>query len=204
MNTPTKLTVLRIFLTIVIILLLLFPFYTVGIQFPKILLGGIYVKTEYFIAGGFFIVAAFTDFLDGYLARKNREVTDLGKMLDAIADKLLVNPVLVVLAVQGFITPWIPVIIIFRDIVVDAIKMEAGRRGKVQAAISSGKIKTASMMVGLTFTFFYNLPFEMLGIRVADFLLYFATVMSVVSMIEYFKINKELILPSKEQNAEVI
>ena len=56
MNTPTKLTVLRIFLTIVIILLLLFPFYTVGIQFPKILLGGIYVKTEYFIAGGFFIV----------------------------------------------------------------------------------------------------------------------------------------------------
>lgn len=204
MNTPTKLTVLRIFLTIVIILLLLFPFYTVGIQFPKILLGGIYVKTEYFIAGGFFIVAAFTDFLDGYLARKNKEVTDLGKMLDAIADKLLVNPVLVVLAVQGFITPWIPVIIIFRDIVVDAIKMEAGRRGKVQAAISSGKIKTASMMVGLTFTFFYNLPFEMLGIRVADFLLYFATVMSVVSMIEYFKINKELILPSKEQNAEVI
>lgn len=203
MNTPTKLTVLRIFLTIIIILFLLFPFYTVGIQFPKVLIGGIYVKIEYFIAGTIFIIASLTDFLDGYLARKNKEVTDLGKMLDAIADKLLVNPILVVLAVQGFITPWIPVIIIFRDIIVDAIKMEAGRKGKVQAAIYSGKIKTASMMVGLTLTFFYNLPFEMIGIRVADFLLYFATVMSVVSMIEYFKINKELILPNQqEQNVE--
>ncbi len=199
MNTPTKLTVLRIILTIFILILLLFPFYEIGIQFPKALLGGIYVKVEYLIAGVIFIFASFTDFLDGYLARKNKQVTDLGKMLDAIADKLLVNPVLIVLAIQGFIPAWIPVIVIFRDIVVDAIKMESVRKGKVQAAIFSGKLKTATMMLGLVFTFFYNLPFEWLGIRVADFLLYFATIMSVVSMVEYFQINKEIILPQKEQ-----
>ncbi len=204
MNTPTKLTILRIFLTILILILLLFPFYEVGIEFPRIFIQGIYIKTEYFIAGGIFLIASFTDFLDGYLARKNKQVTDLGKMLDAIADKLLVNPVLIVLAIQGFIPSFIPVIIIFRDIVVDAIKMEAVRKGKVQAAISSGKIKTASMMTGLVFTFFYNLPFELKGIRISDFLLYFATIMSVVSMIEYFTLNKEAILPQKEVEEEVL
>ena len=204
MNTPTKLTVLRIILTVVVILFMLFPFYAVGIEMPKVLIGGIYVRVEYFIAGTIFIIASLTDFLDGYLARKNNQVTDLGKMLDAIADKLLVNPILIVLAVQGFITPWIPVVIIFRDIVVDAIKMEAGRKGKVQAAISSGKIKTASMMVGIVLTFFYNLPFELWGLRVSDFLLYFATIMSVISMVEYYRLNKDIILPKNEGQTDTI
>ena len=183
---------------------MLFPFYAVGIEMPKVLIGGIYVRVEYFIAGTIFIIASLTDFLDGYLARKNNQVTDLGKMLDAIADKLLVNPILIVLAVQGFITPWIPVVIIFRDIVVDAIKMEAGRKGKVQAAISSGKIKTASMMVGIVLTFFYNLPFELWGLRVSDFLLYFATIMSVISMVEYYRLNKDIILPKNEGQTDTI
>ncbi len=197
MNTPTKLTIVRIILTLFILILLLFPFYSIGIEFPKIMVHGLYLEIEYIIAGVLFIIASLTDFLDGYLARKNNQVTDLGKMLDAIADKLLVNPILVVLAVQGFIPSWIPVVIIFRDTVVDAIKMEAGRKGKVQAAVFSGKLKTASMMVGLVLTFFYNLPFEYIGIRVSDFLLYFATIMSVLSMIEYYQINKDLILPEK-------
>ncbi len=198
MNTPTKLTVTRIIMTFFMIFMLLFPFYDIGIKLPSFLIGGVYVKIEYLIAGAIFIIASLTDFLDGYLARKNNEVTDLGKMLDAIADKVLVNSALIILASKGFILTIIPVIIIFRDTVVDAMKMEAARKGKVVAAISSGKIKTASMMVGVTLTFFYNLPFEMINIRVSDFFLYFATVMSVISMCEYFKLNKNLILPDKE------
>ncbi len=198
MNTPTKLTVTRIIMTFFMIFMLLFPFYDIGIKLPNFLIGGVYVKIEYLIAGAIFIIASLTDFLDGYLARKNNEVTDLGKMLDAIADKVLVNSALIILASKGFILTIIPVIIIFRDTVVDAMKMEAARKGKVVAAISSGKIKTASMMVGVTLTFFYNLPFEMINIRVSDFFLYFATVMSVISMCEYFKLNKNLILPDKE------
>ena len=199
MNIPTKLTVARIFMTIVMIFMLLFPFYDVGINMPSFLVGGVYVKLEYLIAGVIFVIASVTDFLDGYLARKNNEVTDLGKMLDAIADKVLVNSALIILASKGFILTLIPVIIIFRDTVVDAMKMEAARKGKVVAAISSGKIKTASMMVGVTLTFFYNLPFEMINIRVSDFFLYFATIMSVVSMCEYYKLNKNLILPAKKK-----
>ncbi len=198
MNTPTKLTVLRIILTIVMIIILIFPFYLVGFSFPQIEVGGIYIKLEYIIAGVIFMIASFTDFLDGYLARKNNEVTDLGKMLDAIADKTLVNSALIILAYKGFIPVAVPVIIIFRDTIVDAIKMQASSKGKVVAAIKSGKIKTASMMVGLVLTFFYNLPFELWNIRVAEFLVYFATIMSIISMIEYFNLNKKLILGPKE------
>ena len=198
MNTPTKLTVLRIILTIIMIIILIFPFYLVGFSFPQIEVSGIYIKTEYIIAGVIFIIASLTDFLDGHLARKNNEVTDLGKMLDAIADKVLVNSALIILSYKGFIPVVIPVIIIFRDTIVDAIKMQASSKGKVVAAIKSGKIKTASMMVGLVLVFFYNLPFELWNIRVADFLVYFATIMSIISMIEYFNLNKKLILEPKK------
>ncbi len=198
MNTPTKLTFLRIILTIILIIILIFPFHLVGFSFPQIEVRGIYIKTEYIIAGVIFIIASLTDFLDGYLARKNNQVTDLGKMLDAIADKVLVNSVLIILAYKGFIPVAVPVIIIFRDTIVDAIKMQSSSKGKVVAAIKSGKIKTASMMVGLVLIFFYNLPFEFWNIRVADFLVYFATIMSIISMIEYFNLNKKLILGPKE------
>ncbi len=200
MNTPTKLTFFRIILTIVMIIILIFPFYLVGFSFPQYEVMGIYVRLEYIIAGIIFIIASLTDFLDGYLARKNNQVTDLGKMLDAIADKALVNSALIILAYKGFIPVAIPVIIIFRDTIVDAIKMQASSKGKVVAAIKSGKIKTASMMVGVALVFFYNLPFEIWNIRVADFLIYFATIMSVVSMIEYFNLNKKFILERKEEN----
>ena len=201
MNTPTKLTFFRIILTIIMIVILIFPFYLVGFNFPQIELGGIYIKLEYIVAGIIFLVASLTDFLDGYLARKNNQVTDLGKMLDAIADKALVNSALIILSYKGFIPVAVPVIIIFRDTIVDAIKMQASSKGKVVAAIKSGKIKTASMMVGLVLVFFYNLPFEFINIRVADFLVYFVTVMSVVSMIEYFNLNKKFILESKESKS---
>lgn len=194
MNVPTKLTIVRIMLAIVIIILLLFPFYSVGIEFPKFIIGGLYVKSQYFIAGIIFIIASFTDFLDGYLARKNNQITNTGKMLDAIADKVLVNSVLIILACQGFIAVIIPVIIILRDVIVNAMKMEAASKGRVVAAITSGKIKTACLMIGITLVFFYNLPFELFNLRMADFLLYFATIMSILSAIEYYQLNKKLIL----------
>jgi len=198
MNLPTKLTVLRLILSAVLIFILCFPFYAVGLQWPKIVACGIVMDLRYLVSGGIFIVASFTDFLDGHIARSRNMVTDTGKMLDAIADKVLVNPVLIILASQGFIPAIIPVLIISRDIVVDAIKMEAASKGRVVAAIKSGKIKTAAMMVGLVLMFFYNLPFEMINIRVADFLLYFAAIMSVVSAFQYFFLNKEIIFPEKK------
>ena len=113
-------------------------------------------------------------------------------------DKILVDSSLIILASQGFISVIIPVIIVLRDIVVDAIKMEAASKGKVVAAIYSGKLKTATLMVGTVLTFFYNMPFEIINIRVADFFLYFATIMAIISAIEYFNINKKLIFGGEE------
>ena len=178
MNLPTRLTVLRLILSAVVIGLLTFPFYALGIHFPRFNVSGIVIYSQYIVAGVIFIIASITDFFDGYLARKYDMVTDTGKMLDAIADKVLVNSVLIILA---------------SDIVVNAIKMEAASKGKVVAAIKSGKFKTATLMVGTVLTFFYNMPFEFINLRVNEFLLYIACILSIVSAIEYFNLNKNLI-----------
>ena len=104
MNLPNKITMIRIFLTILIVIMLLFPFDAVGLTATKLFINElIVVDVKYFIAGGLFILASLTDFLDGYLARKYDMITDLGKMLDAIADKFLVNSVLIILSSQGLI-----------------------------------------------------------------------------------------------------
>ena len=192
MNLPNKITVMRLFLTAIIIILLAVPFTFFGINFPKFDINGVVVELHYLIAGVIFIVASLTDFLDGYLARKYNMVTDTGKMLDAIADKVLVSPILILLAANGFIPVIVPVIYVTRDIVVDAIKMQAASKGKVVGAIKSGKYKTATMMVGITLVFFYNMPFEFINIRVDLFLLYLACIMAIVSAIEYYKLNKDV------------
>ncbi len=198
MNLPNKLTVMRIIMSVVIIILLIFPFYAVGVEFPRFSVSSVLVDSKYVICGILFIIASITDFLDGYIARKHNLITDTGKMLDAIADKLLVNSVLIIFAAIGYIPAIIPVVLVTRDTVVDAIKMEAAAKGRVVAAIKSGKIKTASLMVGIILMFFYNLPFELINIRVDLLFLYFATIMSLVSMGEYFMLNKKIIFPKKE------
>lgn len=193
-NLPNKLTLFRIFLTLVIIFILLFPFYNLNINFPKYTIDGtILVDSKYIVAGILFIIASLTDFLDGYIARSKNLITDEGKMLDAIADKILVNSVIIILSAQGFIHPIIPVIIIMRDTAVDSIKMMAGNKGKVVAAINTGKWKTACLMVGTILTLFYNLPFELWNINVSDVLLIIAAVLSIVSGIQYYYQNKKII-----------
>lgn len=194
MNLPNRITMARIFLSILIIAILLFPFDAVGITTLKLFINeSIVVDVKYLIVGGLFIVASITDFVDGYIARKYSMVTDLGKMLDAIADKVLVNSVLIILATSGFIHPLIPIIIVCRDTFVNTIKMIAGNKGKVVAAIKSGKLKTICMMIGISLTLFYNLPFELWNLRISDVFLYVACILSVVSAVQYYNLNKKYI-----------
>ena len=196
MNVPNKITVCRIFLSVVLILLLIFPFYKIGFTFPTFVVGGgkAIVDSKYIISGIIFLIAASTDFLDGYLARKYNLVTDFGKVLDAIADKMLVNGVLIILAVDNQISVIVPVVVIIRDIAVDSIKMIAGQKSGAVAASWTGKVKTACMLVGLTLLFFGNLPFELWNLRVSEFLILIATVLSVVSGVEYYINNKKYFL----------
>jgi CDP-diacylglycerol--glycerol-3-phosphate 3-phosphatidyltransferase len=201
MNLPNKLTVFRIILTFIIIILLLFPFYTVNVECPTFLVDGkILVNSKYIIAGIIFIIASLTDFVDGYIARKYNMVTDFGKLMDSIADKVLVNSVLIILAANGDIniSPIVAVIVIMRDTIVNSIKMLAASKGKVVAAIKSGKLKTACMMTDITLTFCYNLPFELWNVKVADVLLIIATILSLVSAVQYYVMNRNLITQKEE------
>lgn len=117
MNLPNKLTIGRIITAIVILIMLIIPWYNLGINFPTFNVAGkIVVDLKYIIAGVLFVLAALTDFLDGHIARSRNLVTDFGKVMDAIADKVLVNGLLIILAYDGFISIAIPVIIITRDI----------------------------------------------------------------------------------------
>lgn len=194
MNLPNKLSMLRIALAVIILIILVFPWYKVGISWPTFFVQGkILVDIRYIICGVLFLIASVTDFLDGYIARSRNLVTDFGKVMDAIADKVLVNGVLIVLAYENFIPLIVPVIIITRDIAVDSIKMVSGSKGKVVAASWPGKIKTICMLIGLTLTMFYNLPFALFNINIAEVFVMIATIMSIISGVQYYFVSKDLI-----------
>ncbi len=199
MNLATKLTFTRIYMTILLLVILVFPFDSIGINIPKLFVNEfLVVDLRYIISGVIFIIASLTDYLDGYVARKYNMVTDFGKMIDAIADKVLVNSVLILLSATGFVHPIITVIIVGRDTITNAIKMAVGNKKAVVAASQMAKIKTMTLMVGISLTLFYNLPFELYNLRVSDFLLIVAAILSIISGIEYYKVNKEFIFEKKE------
>ena len=194
MNTANKITISRIILSIIILFILLFPWHQVGIDIPTYLVNGsMTVDLRYVISGVLFIIASITDFIDGKVARKYNMVTDFGKMIDAISDKLLTNTLIVVLAAENMVHPIIAVILIGRDIIVDSIKMLIGNKGKAVAAIPIAKYKTATLMVGLTLKLFYDLPFSLIPIRVSDYLLIVAAVLAIISGAKYYMMAKEYI-----------
>ncbi len=187
MKLPNKFTVGRFFLTFLIIALLLFPFDATGFNMPQLFVNeAIVIDIRYLIVGILFLVMAIVDFMDAFVLKKSNKTTEFEKMADTIAGKILVDSVLIILASQGFVHPIIPVIIIGRDIIVNSIKTAASSEGKVIATVPIGKAKTACLMIGITLTLFYNLPFELFNLRVADFLLILAAVLSIISGIQYY------------------
>ena len=194
MNLPNKITTTRIFLSLLIIIIMVFPFYNIGYTFPKYLvMGKIILDLKYIICGILFIIASVSDFLDGRLARKNKMVTDYGKIMDAIADKILVNGVLIIMAVDGVLPVIIPVVIIIRDTIVDSVKMVAGEKGKVIGASIWGKLKTICMMIGISLLFFNNIPFELFNISLGYYLVLAAVFLSIYSGVLYYLSNKDTI-----------
>ncbi len=171
---------------------MVFPFYQIGFEWPTFLIAGrMEISLKYIICAVLFIIASLTDFLDGHIARKYNCVTDFGKVMDAIADKILVNGILIVLAAENFISVVIPVVIITRDTFVDSIKMVAGQSGHAVGASILGKLKTICMLIGVSLMLLYNWPFELFGLNVADALIIIATILSVVSGVQYYNNNKK-------------
>lgn len=181
-NLPNKITIFRMIVVIAILILaLLKP----GKQFG---FGTFMHDYRTILILVLFIVGSFSDFLDGHIARKNNIVTTFGKFMDPIADKLLVNTLFIILTGWGYM-PWIiTVIMIGRDIVVDAIRMIVVEQGTVIAASKLGKLKTVTQMVALIL---------MVAFPLADWLVsfaYLAAVASLVSGIDYFMKNKNVLL----------
>lgn len=198
LNLPNKITVARLVLSVIVLILIGVPWYQLGITWPVLFeVKTTPIELNYILAGVFFLIASVTDFLDGYIARSRNMVTDFGKTMDAIADKVLVNGVLIILAYNNMISVLIPVIIVTRDIVVDAIRMASSSKGKVIAASWPGKIKTICMLIGVTLALFYNLPFEMFGIWLDEALISIATILSIYSGVEYYLVNKDFIFKIK-------
>lgn len=200
MNLPNRITLGRIALAVIIIIMLLVPWHELGVHFPIYLVGGVQISLLYIITGVMFVIASVTDFVDGYIARSRNMVTDFGKVMDAIADKVLVNGLLIILAYNKMIPIAVPVIIITRDIVVDSCKMVSGKKGKVVAASFLGKAKTMCMMIGMTLAMFSNLPFEMIPVKIDEILIIIATVLSVISGCQYFNNSKEYLFPKEEKS----
>lgn len=196
MNLPNILTVIRVLLVPVIVLIFYFPYSYFNIELINFQIGNVSLSILNVVAVVIFAVASFTDFLDGYIARKNNLVTTFGKFLDPIADKLLVNTLFIILSIRG-IVPAIPVIVmIWRDTLVDALRLIAAEKGKVVSAGFLGKMKTVLQMFALIFILLNNLPFELYDLPVSDFLLWSAMVVSVLSGVYYFVQLKDYVLES--------
>ena len=197
MNLPNRLTVMRIIMIPVIILIAMFPYSQFGIEIPMLQFGFVTLSAVNIVMLVLFCIASFTDFLDGYLARKNNLVTTFGKFADPIADKLLVTTMFVLFAAQGTI-PVVPVLImVARDTIVDGIRMIASSNGVVMAAGYLGKLKTVVQMLSIITILLNNLPFELYRLPVSDFLLWFAAFTSLASGISYFNQMREYIFESK-------
>ena len=197
MNLPNKLSLLRLVLIPIIVIVWIFPYAQVGIEMPVYHVGFVSLPLLNIIVLGLFAFASFTDFLDGYLARKNNQVTTFGKFIDPIADKCLTTTMFILLAVKGEI-PAIPVVVmIWRDIVVDGARMMASSKGVVMSAGILGKIKTVSQMFCIILVMLNNIPFESINLPMSDILLWFSTIISVLGGIDYYNQAKAFIWESK-------
>ena len=141
-----------------------------------------------------FAIASFTDYLDGHIARKHNLITSFGKFIDPIADKLLVNTMFILFAVDGVVPAVFVLIMIWRDMIMDGLRMNASAKGKVVAAGMMGKAKTVLQIFAIIFLLLNNLPFAFVSLPVADILFYAAVAVSVASGAEYFLKLKDIVM----------
>lgn len=177
MNLPNKLTILRT---------ILIPFFLVFLYTD--FLG----RANAYIAVAIFIAASLTDLLDGKIARKYNLVTNFGKFMDPLADKLLVCSALIALVDLGKIAGWIVIIIIAREFIISGLRLIASDSGVVIAASYWGKYKTAFQMI-MIISLILDLPLPYMDI-INTMLIYAALILTIISMIDYVAKNYKVFI----------
>lgn len=190
MNLPNKLSMFRIVLVPIITLLYLF------FDGDVVRAGAYDLPIRNLVVLMLFAVASFTDFLDGSIARKRGLVTSFGKFIDPIADKLLVNTMFILFAVDGTVPVIAVLLMIWRDMIVDGLRMNASAKGRVVAAGMMGKLKTVLQMFAIIVLLLNNLPFAYIAIPMADILLWCAVGVSLISGVQYFLQLKDIVMES--------
>jgi CDP-diacylglycerol--glycerol-3-phosphate 3-phosphatidyltransferase len=193
MNLANRITLARIFLVPLIVFFLL-----VKLNLPNIRIDDFSITYNQIIATLIFIVAASTDGLDGYIARKRKTVTNLGKLLDPLADKLLVAAVLISLVDMGKLDAWIAIVIIGREFAVTGLRQVALLEGKVVAASRWGKWKTAAQITAIIAILLNNFPFTFIHFPFDMIAAWIAAIITIYSGIDYFVKNKTVLHLSRE------
>lgn len=192
MNLPNKITISRIFLIPIFIIIL-----TIPVNWGEWDIGAATLPVTHFVAGLIFIIASLTDWLDGYIARKYNLITNMGKFLDPLADKLLVSAAFILLVELDLAAAWIVIAIISREFAVTGFRLVAAGEGIVLAASNMGKLKTVSQIAAIIFLMFHNFPFSYLDFPLATIVLYIALILTVWSGVDYFIKNSHVLRDSK-------
>lgn len=182
MNLPNKITLARIILIPVFLLIL-----SVRMQYGE------------YLAAFVFILAASTDGLDGYLARKRKEVTTLGKFMDPLADKLLISAALISLVELRQISAWPAFIIIGREFAVTGLRAIAAADGVVISASKLGKVKTVSQIIAIVFLFIHNFPFDILNIPIGQIAMGIAVFFTIWSGVDYLMRARHLLKAGQQK-----
>lgn len=192
MNVPNKITVSRILLIPIFMVVMLYPF-----SWGEMSLLGAELPVTHFVGALIFIFASSTDWVDGYYARKYNLVTNLGKFLDPLADKLLVSAALIVLVQLGLAASWLVIIIISREFAVTGLRAILAGEGEIVAANTLGKIKTWTQIVAISALLLHNIIFELISLPFATIALWVATFFTIWSGWDYFSKNKHVFINSK-------
>lgn len=205
MNLPNKLTISRIFfIPLVLIFTIPIPDSIVNAGFLQSIKPQMTDFNRFiaayggYIAAAIFVIASSTDALDGYLARKNNLVTNFGKFLDPIADKLIVAAALMAMVQSGDVNAWAAIIIIAREFIISGLRLVAVGEGVVIAASKLGKLKTITQDVAIVATLLKNFPLSLLtDFPFDDYLMLLAVILTIISLCDYLKKNARVINTNK-------
>jgi len=201
MNLPNKITLSRVFFVPIFMLFVIpLPNWLLegsllrAINPQMLAVNNFIINYGNYIAAAIFILAASTDGIDGYIARKTKQITRFGKFLDPIADKLLVTAALLALVQRGDITGWAAMFIIFREFIVTGLRLVAAGEGIVIAASNLGKLKTLTQIIAIVFTLLRNFPLDRFtSFKFNEYAMLIAVIVTIYSGYDYIAKNIKVI-----------